>query len=109
MWVIRSSVPGRVKPVTYKIDTCHFLAWSLWCKEWVAQCQDKVTECFIGPDFLEATAQESHHEWPPPSQVGTRPDVTLACKTPITEASSYQSAAITPQWLIEGQVSADRK
>ena len=23
----RSSVPGRVKPMTYKMDTCHFLAW----------------------------------------------------------------------------------
>ena len=24
---IGSSVPGRVKSKTYKIDTCHFLAW----------------------------------------------------------------------------------
>ena len=26
MWEIGSLVPGRVKPVTYKIETCHFLA-----------------------------------------------------------------------------------
>ena len=26
---IGSSVPGRVKPMTYKIDACHFLAWYL--------------------------------------------------------------------------------
>ena len=29
VWEIRSLVPGRVKIVTYKIDTCHFLAWPL--------------------------------------------------------------------------------
>ena len=27
VWEIGSSVPSRVKPVTYKIDTCHFVAW----------------------------------------------------------------------------------
>ena len=24
---IENSVPGRVNPITYQIDTCHFLAW----------------------------------------------------------------------------------
>ena len=27
VWEIGSSVPSRVKPMTYKIDTCRFLAW----------------------------------------------------------------------------------
>ena len=26
---IRTLVPGRVKPMIYKMDTCHFLAWRL--------------------------------------------------------------------------------
>ena len=26
MWEIVASNPGRVKPMTYEIDTCHFLA-----------------------------------------------------------------------------------
>ena len=26
-WEIRILVPGRVEPMSYKIDTCYFLAW----------------------------------------------------------------------------------
>ena len=26
-WAVENLVPGRVKPMTYKIDTCRFLAW----------------------------------------------------------------------------------
>ena len=52
-----SLVPSLVKPITYKIDTCHFLAWlsvlSAEGKDWVALWQDNVTECDIAswPDF----------------------------------------------------------
>ena len=39
---------GRVKPVTYKIDICRFLTWCLallrYGKDWLAQCQDNMTE-----------------------------------------------------------------
>ena len=33
-----SSIPGRVKLMTYKSDTCHFLAWN-------STESDNVTEC----------------------------------------------------------------
>ena len=29
VWDIGTLVPGQVKPMTYKIDICHFLAWYL--------------------------------------------------------------------------------
>ena len=29
VWEIQSSVTGRVKAMTYKIDTCHFLSLAL--------------------------------------------------------------------------------
>ena len=57
---IRSSVPCGVKRMTYKTDTCHFLAWRSALiglgKDWLAQCQDNVTKWDIGswcqwPDF----------------------------------------------------------
>ena len=44
----QSSIPIRVKSMTYKIDTCHFLTW--WSallgydEDWLAQLQDNVTE-----------------------------------------------------------------
>ena len=54
VWEIRSLVPGRVKPMTYQIDTCRFLAWCSaligygkissvsgqcdWVEYWVNQC-----------------------------------------------------------------------
>ena len=45
---IESLILGQVKPVTYKVDTCHFLAWCLaligYGKDWLAQCQDNGTE-----------------------------------------------------------------
>ena len=53
-------VLSRVKPMTYNIDTCHFLAWREallgYGKDWLGQCQDNVTEWDIGqwywqPDF----------------------------------------------------------
>ena len=44
---IMSSVPGRVKAITYKIDTCCFLAWhSMFTeqdKDNFDQCQDNMT------------------------------------------------------------------
>ena len=48
MWEVKSLVPSRVKPITYQTDTCRFLAWRSavigWDKDWLAQCQEKVTE-----------------------------------------------------------------
>ena len=45
---IGSSVPGGVKPMTYKIDTRCFMAWCSaligQCEDWLAQGQDNVTE-----------------------------------------------------------------
>ena len=39
---------GRVKPMTYKIDTYHYLAWHSalieYGKNWLAQYQDNVNE-----------------------------------------------------------------
>ena len=47
MGEIGSSVPGRVKPMTYKIASCRFLARQSILvghgKDWLAQCQDTVT------------------------------------------------------------------
>ena len=49
---MRSLVPSRVKPMTYKIETCQFLALHSvllgqgW--DWLAQCQYNVTEWVIG-------------------------------------------------------------
>ena len=38
--------------MTYKIDTCHYLAWRLaligWGMDWLGQDQDNVTEWEIG-------------------------------------------------------------
>ena len=52
VWEIESLVPGRVKPITYKFDTCHFLVWCsaliIYGKDWLAQDQDDVTEWDIG-------------------------------------------------------------
>ena len=49
---IRSTNPCRVKPITHKSDTCHFLAQrsALLAQgnEWLAQCQDNVTGWDIG-------------------------------------------------------------
>ena len=54
------SIRCRVKPVTYNVDTCHFLAWHSaligYGKDWFAECQDKLTEWDHGswcwqPDF----------------------------------------------------------
>ena len=43
-----SLVPGRVKPLTYKIDTCRFLARNSaligYGNDWLAQCQDTLTK-----------------------------------------------------------------
>ena len=43
-----SSNSDRIKPMTYKIDTCRSLARCLALlgsgKDWLAQCQDNVTE-----------------------------------------------------------------
>ena len=48
VWVFGSSVPFRVKPMTYQIDTCYFLAWCSALiglgKDWLAQCWDNVIE-----------------------------------------------------------------
>ena len=49
MWEIGSSIPGRVKPMTYKTDACHFIAW---CSavlrgqgmDWLTQWENNVTE-----------------------------------------------------------------
>ena len=41
---IRNSVSGRVKPMTYKTDTCHFLALIGKRKDSLSQCQNNVTE-----------------------------------------------------------------
>ena len=48
MWEIKSSVPSRVKRMTYKMYTCDFLAWHFVLigldKDWLAQCQGNVIE-----------------------------------------------------------------
>ena len=45
---IGSSIPGRVKPMTYQIKTCRFIAWRLtlieYGKDWLVRSQDNVTE-----------------------------------------------------------------
>ena len=50
--MVMSSNPSRVKPMTYKIDTCYYLAWYLalivWDKDWLAQYQDNMTDWDIG-------------------------------------------------------------
>ena len=67
MWEIGKSVPGRVKRITYNIDTCHSLAWCSeligQSKDWLDQYQDNVTEWNIHwvmvikqPDFLSGAA-----------------------------------------------------
>ena len=49
-WVehMREIFHGRVKPMTYKIDTCRFQARCSgllgYGKGWLVQCQDNVTE-----------------------------------------------------------------
>ena len=44
--------PFRVKEMTHKIDTHHFLVWRSESighgKDWLSQCQDNVTEWDIG-------------------------------------------------------------
>ena len=55
-----SLIPARVNSLTYKPDTCCFVAWQSILisegKDWLAECQDNVTEWDIGlscwwPDF----------------------------------------------------------
>ena len=45
---MENSVPSRVKPITYKIDTCHVLAGCLtllgYGEDWLAQIQNYVTK-----------------------------------------------------------------
>ena len=66
MLEIRVLVPGEMKPMTYEIDTCRFLAWRLPLigkgKGWFAQCEDNVPEWDIGslarwPNFPVGAAQ----------------------------------------------------
>ena len=49
MWKVGSLNPSRVNPMTYKIDTCHHLAWHLVLigsdKDWFALHQDNVRLC----------------------------------------------------------------
>ena len=46
LWEIGSLLPAQVKPLTYKIDTYHFLAWHsaqiALGKDWLAQRWDNV-------------------------------------------------------------------
>ena len=52
MQKIRSSILGQVKPMTYKIDTCHYLAWCSaligYGKDWLTQCQNNAIEWDTG-------------------------------------------------------------
>ena len=63
----------RVKPKTYKIDTCRILTWCSavigYGKDWLVQYQDNVTEWDI-------RSWLSHNEYTL-SQVSTSPDMTL--------------------------------
>ena len=49
-------VSGRVKQLTYTIDICFSLAWRLALlrsgKNWLAQCQDNVTEWGVSDNGL---------------------------------------------------------
>ena len=44
--MIGSPIPGRVKPMAYAIETCHFLVWRSvligYCKDWLSQSYDSV-------------------------------------------------------------------
>ena len=48
MWEIGRSLPSPFKPMTYKIDTCCFLARHSALighdNDWFVQCQDNVTD-----------------------------------------------------------------
>ena len=50
VWEIWSSVPGRVKPMTCKIDTCRYLVRWMFDINRIrfAQCQDNMAEWDIG-------------------------------------------------------------
>ena len=49
---VGSLIPSKVKLMTYKIGICHFLAWHSaligYDMDWLAQCQDNVTESVSG-------------------------------------------------------------
>ena len=64
---VGSSNPSRVKPVTYKIDTCHYLAWRLvligYDNDWLVQYKDNVTEWDTGLlCWLTGLSVEQHYK-----------------------------------------------
>ena len=79
---IRSLMPSRVKPMIYKVDTCHFLIWHLIGSGLISYVESGY--CYWGKYqymvlvawFLSLTALWSHHEYILP-QVNISPDITL--------------------------------
>ena len=82
MLEIKSSVAGQVKPITYEIDTCHFLDWYLGLighgKDWLAQRQDNMIKwdvelwCWQPGIPMGSTPKSAL------SQASCYPDMTLA-------------------------------
>ena len=51
VWKVGSLKHSRAKHVTYKIDTCHYLAWRFaligWDEDRLGRCEDNLTVCDI--------------------------------------------------------------
>ena len=60
---IGSLVPVGIKPMTYTIYTCRFLAWCMAFighgNDWLVQCQDNVTEWAIEPWWMDIKRKQT--------------------------------------------------
>ena len=77
--MVKSSIPGQVKPVTYEIDSCRSPSLGItrigqvtWYCDWVGNW-DMVPAVWSPSE----AALLSHHDEFALSQAGTRPDITL--------------------------------
>ena len=65
VWKVGSSNPSRVKLMTYKIYTCHHLAWHVALirqgKDWLEQCRDNVIVWDIGSWYWWFGVPVGHH------------------------------------------------
>ena len=75
---VGNSNPNRVKPMSFKIDSCRFRPWPSALigedKDWLAQ--DNVTEWDMGSHGAGSLVSQSINECAL-SQVSTNPDMTL--------------------------------
>ena len=80
MWKIESLKPSRVKPMTYKINTCCYLAWRSaligYDKDWLAQWLSGKSGHGASNTPPVGTAPQSCHECAL-SRVGGHLDMTL--------------------------------